>query len=85
MKADPFVGHCDLPAGIDLAHSRVYLECDALTPEEAARITVNDAYAGGFLGRPLRLEITKHLKPGPNTIRIEPFAPKAARLVVVDR
>ncbi|MBN8460739.1 MAG: hypothetical protein J0M04_23150 [Verrucomicrobia bacterium] len=85
VKADPFVGHCDLPAGIDPVHSRVYLECDVLTPEEAARITVNDAYAGGFLGRPLRLDITKHLKPGPNTIRIEPFAPKAARLVVVDR
>ena len=84
-KADPFLGHCDLPTGIDLAHSRVFLECDALTPEEAARITVNDAYAGGFLCQPLRLDITKHLKPGPNTIRIEPFAPKAARLVVVAR
>ena len=39
----------------------------------------------GYLCQPLRLDITKHLKPGPNTIRIEPFAPKAARLVVVAR
>ena len=34
------------------------------------------------LGRPLRLEITRHLRPGANTIRIEPFAPASAKLLV---
>jgi hypothetical protein len=53
-----------------------------LAPETATRVTVNDAYTGGFLAKPLRLEISKHLKPGLNTIRLEPFAPKSARLVV---
>jgi hypothetical protein len=33
---------------------------------------------------PLRLEITKHLKPGANSVRIEPFAPKSARLVAYE-
>jgi hypothetical protein len=50
--------------------------------EEAARITVNGRDAVGFIGRPLRLEITPYLKPGRNTIRIEPFAPSSARLAV---
>ena len=81
VTADPFFGHCDLPAATDLTRSHIYLELDELTPETAARVTVNDAYAGGFLVKPLRLEVTKLLKPGSNTLRIEPFAPKSARLV----
>ena len=84
VTADPFYGHCDLPAGVDLAKSRVFLEMDALAPEVAARVTINDAYAGGLLAQPLRLDITRHLKPGANTLRIEPFAPKSARFVVYE-
>jgi hypothetical protein len=84
VTADPFFGHCELPAATDLTRSRVYLELDELAPETATRVTVNDADAGGFLARPLRLEITKLLKPGSNTLRIEPFAPKSARLVVYE-
>ncbi len=83
--ADPFVGRCELPADLDLAKSRVFLVLDALTPEEAARVTVNDAYAGGFIGKPFRLDVTAHLKKGANTIRIEPFAPKSAHLAVYSR
>jgi hypothetical protein len=82
--ADPFFGHCDLPATLDLTRSRIYLELDELAPETAARITVNDADAGGFLAKPLRLDITRLLKPNANTIRIEPFAPKSARLVIYE-
>ena len=37
---------------------------------------------GGFIGRPLRLDVTRHLRTGTNTLRIEPFAPRAARLAV---
>jgi hypothetical protein len=81
VKADPFFGHCDL-ATADLKKARVYLELGALTPEIAARVTVNGYSAGGFIGKPARLEISKHLKPGPNTFRIEPFAPGSVRLVI---
>ena len=48
---------------------------DDVAPEAAARVTVNGKDAGGFIGRPLRLDVTRLLQPGTNTIRIEPFAP----------
>jgi len=81
VKADPFTGVCTVPASADLAASRVHLELDSLAPEAAARVTVNGAYAGGFIDKPLRLDVTPHIKAGKNTIVIEPFAPKNARLV----
>jgi hypothetical protein len=84
-KADPFVGHCEIPSSVDLARSRIILEMESIAPEEAARVTINGAYAGGFIGRPLRLDVTKHVKQGRNTIRIEPFAPSGARLVCYER
>jgi alpha-L-rhamnosidase len=80
-KADPFDGHCDLPPGLNLATTRVYLEVTDLAPEAAARVTVNGRYAGGFIGQPLRLDITRHLQRGQNTLRLEPFAPESVRLV----
>ena len=82
VKADPFLGHCQIPADLDLTKSRVFLELDGLSPEAAANVKVNGQFAGGFIGRPLRLEVTRQLKAGANTIRIEPFAPASARLVV---
>ena len=77
--ADPFRGRATIPADVDLARCRVCLEMDDL-PGEAAAVTVNGQPAGGLIGRPLRLDITRYLKPGENTILIEPLAPKAARL-----
>ncbi|MCE5266305.1 MAG: hypothetical protein LLG00_00260, partial [Planctomycetaceae bacterium] len=77
--ADPFRGRATLPADVDLAKCRVCLEMDDL-PDEAAAVTVNGQKAGGLIGRPLRLDITRHLKPGENSVLIEPLAPKAARL-----
>ena len=50
-------------------------------PESEASVTVNGRPAGGVIGKPWRLEITRHLKAGENTIQIEPLAPKAAKLV----
>jgi len=82
VKADPFRGRCTLPAGVDLAKDRVCVELDAIAPEEAARITVNGAYAGGFIGKPFRLDVTRHLKAGENVIEIQPFAPGSAKLAV---
>jgi hypothetical protein len=84
-KADPFVGHGELPIHWDCLTSRVYLELIGLEPEAAARITVNGEDASGFIGKPLRLDITRHARPGKNTVRIEPFAPRTARLVIRDR
>jgi hypothetical protein len=80
VKADPFFGHCDL-APADLNSSRVCLELGPLAPETAARVTVNGNDAGGFIGQPSRLDISKHLKSGVNTLRIEPFSPASVRLV----
>jgi hypothetical protein len=80
VKADPFLGHCDI-ANADLKKARVYLELGALTPETAARITVN-GNSVGFISKPARLEISHHLKPGANTFRIEPFAWESVRLVM---
>jgi hypothetical protein len=85
VEADPFWGHVDVPADTDLARGRAFLEMDALAPEEAARVTVNGTHAGGFIGRPLRLDVTRFLKAGRNEVRIEPFAPNAARIALFDR
>ncbi len=82
VTANPFDGRCTIPTDLDLTKSRVYLEVDNLTPEAAASVTVNGKFAGGFIGMPLRLDVTKHLKKGPNTIHLDPFAPKSARLAV---
>jgi hypothetical protein len=83
-KADSFLGHCEIPADVDLSRSLVFLEMDELAPEAAARVTVNGTDAGGFIGAPLRLALTSHLKPGRNVVQIVPFAPPAARLVVYE-
>jgi alpha-L-rhamnosidase len=81
VKANPFFGHCEIAAAA-LTHSRICLELEGLAPETAARVTVNGADAGGFIGRPPKLDITRCLKSGLNTLQVEPFAPESARLVV---
>ena len=81
VKADPFFGHCEISKA-SLKKSRIYLEVGALAPELAARVTVNGKDAGGFIGKPFRLDVTRLLKTGANSITITPFAPKSARLVV---
>ena len=84
VKANPFDGKCDIPASVDLTRQRVLLALDTLVPEAAARVTVNGQDAGGFIGKPLRLDVTKFVKAGGNTIRIEPFAPKSAQLLIFE-
>jgi hypothetical protein len=81
-EANPFAGSCDLPADVDLKTARVVLEMDEIAPEEAARVSVNGTYAGGFIGRPLRLDVTGHVKTGKNSFLIEPFAPGKVWLAV---
>jgi hypothetical protein len=84
-EADPFKGIATVPDGFDPAKSRVYLEFDSVPLEDAAAITINGQAAGGVIGRPFRLEVTKLLKTGDNGIVITPFAPKTARLLVFAR
>ena len=83
VVANPFEGACMVPADLDLATARVVLEMDGLAPEEAARVTINGNDAGGIIGRPFLLDVTRHLKHGENNLRIEPFAPASVRLAVV--
>jgi hypothetical protein len=77
VASNNFHGRCELSS----LPVRAVLELDEIAPEAAARVTVNGVYAGGFLGKPFRLDVTKHLKVGVNRIDITPFAPKSARLV----
>ena len=71
-----FHGRCELAA----LPARAYLEADEIAPEAAASITVNGQYVGGFIGKPLRLDVTKYLIAGANRIDITPFSPKSVRL-----
>jgi hypothetical protein len=82
--ADPFRAHFTLPAHVDTTKCRVFVEMEGL-PDDSAAVTVNGALVGGVIGRPLRLEMTHHLKAGENTITIEPLAPKVARLTIYNR
>ena len=62
---------------------RVYLACDDVEGEKSAAVTVNGAYAGGFIGAPYRLDITKSVKAGANTLEAKPFRLKNPRIMVV--
>ena len=58
------------------------LEMDDL-PDDAAAVKVNGQPAGGVIGRPTRLDITRTRQGGrKHAYLIEPLAPKSARIVV---
>ena len=63
--------------------ARVYLACDDVEGEKSAAVTVNGAFAGGFIGKPYRLDITKSVKDGANTLEAKPFRLKNPRVVIV--
>ena len=62
---------------------RVYFVCDGTEGESSAAVTVNGAFAGGFIGAPYRLDITKFVKSGANMLETKPFRLKTPRIVVV--
>lgn len=70
-----FQGVLTLPEGTVVPGRRAYLVCGMTSEaaEDAAAVRVNGAYAGGFIGKPYRVEVTRLLTPGRNTVRIEPF------------
>lgn len=82
VKADPFVGRFALPAEWLKPGLRVYLEAEGTAPENAAAVKINGKAAGGFLGRPSRVEVTSHVKAGENAVEIQPFAPAAVRIMM---
>lgn len=79
--ADPFRSRFSVPADVDVSKCRVVLEMTGL-PDNSARVTVNGQYVGGVIGRPLRLDITQHVRPsGENALLVDPLPPKSARVV----
>ena len=62
---------------------RVYFVCDGTEGEDAAAIMVNGAFAGGFIGAPHRLDVTRAVQTGANTLETKPFRVKNPRVVVV--
>ena len=63
--------------------ARVYLACDDVGGEKSAAVTVNGVYAGGFIGKPYRVDVTKSVKAGANTLETKPFSLKNPRIVIV--
>jgi len=82
IQADIFEGRFTIPDEISLAGRQVYLVMEELNPEEAAQVTLNGRSAGGFIGRPFRLEVSPYVQPGANQITIAPFAPRSVRLII---
>lgn len=62
---------------------RAFFVCDDVEGEKSAAVTVNGAYAGGFIGAPYRLDVTKAVKSGANTLEAKPFWLKNPRVVIV--
>jgi hypothetical protein len=81
-KADPFEGRFELPAEREHGKVRYVLQLGKLKPEMAAKLTINGVAAGGCIGEPLRKDITEYVKPGPNTVRIEPFCPETVQIML---
>jgi hypothetical protein len=76
QSADPFKGQCT----ISKTFSSAYLDMGYVN--EGASVKVNGKFAGGMIGAPYRLNVTSLIKPGVNTVEIEPYAPKAVRMLV---
>ena len=82
-----FQGVVDIPKGVLTSGQSAYLVCEMSdgVAEEAAAVRVNGAYAGGFIGKPYRVHVSRALKPGRNAIRIEPFPVSRVRIEIFDR
>lgn len=81
-KPDPFLGHVAVSEQWLRDGRRVYLEAVDIPHEDAAAVAPNGHYAGGFIGKPFRLDVTDRLKAGKNTVEVVPFAPESVRLTV---
>jgi hypothetical protein len=84
-RADSFEGSFELPVEVEKNKMRVVLQLGGLKPETAARITLNEVFAGGFIGNPLRKDITQQVRTGVNTVRIDPFCPEQIQVLLCPR
>lgn len=84
VTSNPFNGRFTLPDDWTRGKRRCFVEADAIDPERAAAVTVNGHFAGGFIGRPFRLDITKRVRAGINSLQIQPFAPRTVHIVLRD-
>ena len=64
------------------AGARVFFVCDGTEGESSAAVTVNGAFAGGFIGAPYRLDVTRAVQAGANTLETKPFRLKNPRIVI---
>jgi len=80
-QADPFRGRVSVPKFWLEGGRRIYVEATDIPHESATAVTVNGQYAGGFIGKPFRLDVTKQMKAGENAVSLTPFAPATVRLV----
>ena len=64
---------------------RVHFVCGGTEGENSAAIEVNGAFAGGFIGKPYRLDITRIVKDGENVVVARPFRLKNPRVEVIGR
>ncbi len=84
-RATPYAGHFTLDSSFQAGTDRLMLVVQGVGPETAGRVTVNGKYAGGFIAAPETLDLSAFVKQGRNDIRIEPFAPKEVKIVVISR
>ena len=84
-QADPFVGRFILPDDWPTHKARTYVEMGDIPHEAAAAVKINGEYAGGFIGKPYRLNLSKWVKSGANTLEIEPFASGKVRITAYPR
>lgn len=82
---DEFRGNFDIPSDLKTGKYSVYLETDKILPEAAANVKINGKYVGGFIGKPLRIDVTKYMKKGLNTLLIDPFAPESVNIVILKK
>jgi len=80
-QAAPFTGTFNLPKDWLENGKRVYVETSEPPHDASVAVKINNQFAGGFIGKPFRLDITEHLKTGENRVLIEPFAPETVRIV----
>ena len=76
------------PHGVEVPHVALLavLEHDAdATHVYGAAVELRGGVgAGGFIGAPYRLDITKWVKPGANTLEAKPFRLKYPKIVVAE-
>lgn len=61
----------------------VVLRCRGMDGEAAARVTVNGVEAGGFIGEPHELDISRFVRKGKNELTLTPFAAQGLEVIVL--